>query len=175
MSFSAQVDGAALVALGDVRGLAQASGQAAQVTLAEWAGDRATGLGARLAGTALARYGFTPRSPRYVDRVRRAFGSYLPYVSPRLRGYKTMKFLHGLTRPGVGHRVSPGQVSGTAGSAVLTVPAARALNFSRAGGVYAQEWGQLYPHEAVQLETTLAKRLDQAAEQWGKSLGVNRG
>jgi hypothetical protein len=143
----------------DLSARLHAAGTAAvRTTMAAWAGDR-RGLGRRLASDAFARYGFTHRSPGYERRVAKSWGTVLPYVSPKKTGYTTFKFLHGLTKPNLGHRVA----AVTSGVEVY-VPAARGLNFSKDGGTYLREWQRLYPIEIQELDA----RLDEATADAGQ-------
>lgn len=51
--------------------------------LGEWAERRGfPGLGSRFSGAHMARLGLSERSPKYVKRVLRTWGKYLPYTSP---------------------------------------------------------------------------------------------
>ncbi len=135
--------------------------------LGVWAADR-QGLGGRLSASSWALYGWTRRSHGYQKRQQRGVWGVLPYVSPpRRKTYGGIgKFLFALTKPGKGHNVTPGQVTATEASAILTVPAARGLNFARNGGVYLDEWGRLYPADAAgitpRIETLGDKALQKA-------------
>lgn len=145
--------------------LAERMQGAVVASLASWAADR-QGLGGRLSASSWALYGWTPRSPSYRKRQARGQWGVLPYVSPpRRKTYGGLgKFLYALTRPGRGHTVSPAGVTATEASAVLTVPAARGLNFSRHGGVYLEEWGRLYPADEAGINPRLISHGDAALQ-----------
>ncbi len=139
--------------------------QAGQLaTLRDWGADR-QGLGKRLSASAWTLYGFTHRSPEYEKRVARVFGEPLPYVSPKLTGYSSGKFLHTLTKPS-GHTVRPAPAPAGQVASELAVPAARGLNFAKAGGVYLAEWGRLYDIEAKRLAADQLTRAQAALDHW---------
>lgn len=134
--------------------------------LASWSTDR-QGLGGRLAASAWALYGWTRRSTAYMRRQSRGQWGVLPFVSPpRKKSYGGIgKFLYSLTKPGIGHNVYHGTVSSTEASAILTVAAARGLNFAREGGIYLDEWGRMYPADQLGIEPRLERLGDQALQQ----------
>lgn len=130
-----------------------------------WAHDR-RGLGARLASDAMARFGFHARSSNYTTRVIKAWGKYMPFVSPRRSGYGGVgKFLYSLTVPGKGHTLIDGSRSDSKVEVVLSVPSPRGLNFKAGNGVYLEEWCRQYPFEDAEIEKRMADQIGTNIEQ----------
>lgn len=140
--------------------------QGAIVTaLSDWATSR-NGLAGRLSASSWSLYGWTRRSSGYQKRQLRGQWGILPYVSPpRRTSYGGVgKFLYALTKPGIGHNVYSGTSSDTEASGILTVPAARGLNFARNGGIYLEEWGHLYPADVAGIAPRIERLGDQAIQ-----------
>jgi hypothetical protein len=93
----------------------------------EWVARRGfPGLGARFSEAYMAPLGLSPRSPKYVQRVMKKWGKYLPYVSP----YRDSQHQHmmDLVRSDDGHRVSNKNSTPGLIVTVLKLVGARILN-----------------------------------------------
>lgn len=123
----------------------KAAARATLVGMGQWQRSDA-GMGVRFTERAFGLYGYTRRSPEYEHKHP------VPYVG---KG----RFRAGLLS-GTGARQEA-----TIGSETFTVQmiakSAAALNFKRAGGLYAAEWARLHQPEAVAIDGAAQRQLDQ--------------
>ena len=117
----------------------------AVAVLSRW-GRTGDGIGLRFQARAFGLYGYTTRSEQY--RLRHPE----PYVA-------SGAFRSGILS-GTGSRIAATPAGSDGFRATLVSPAARALNFRRAGGIYADEWARLHPTEADVIDDRVQDDLD---------------
>lgn len=121
--------------------------RATYTALDEWR-QTPGGIGLRFTPAAFGLFGLAQRSPTYARKHPAPYYAKGRFYRQTMAGAGSIKQL---AQGAAGWQVSS------------TTPAARGLNFMRAGGIYFREWITLHPREAAAIDAGVQRRLDQIA------------